>query len=71
MAVINSPALATLVNQYTTPNWAGNTRDLHKHLWKLPIPEYDPGTQLHVEIAQAGASAAAGAADQISALRQA
>ena len=21
-----------------------------KHLWKLPIPEYDPGRQLHVEI---------------------
>ena len=71
MAVINSHALATLVNQYTTPNWAGNTRDLHKHLWKLPIPEYDPSTQLHEDIAQAGASAATGAAAQLAALRSA
>ena len=33
-----------------------------------PIPEYDPGTQLHVEITQAGASAATGAADQLATL---
>ena len=43
-------------------------RDLHKHLWKLPIPEYHPGRQLHVEITQAGASAATGAADQLAEL---
>ena len=42
-----------------------------KHLWKLPIPEYDPGNQLHVDIAQAGASAATGASDQLAALRKA
>ena len=39
-----------------------------KHLWKLPIPEYDPGRQLHVEITQVGASAATGAADQLATL---
>ena len=45
-------------------------RDVQKHLWKLPIPGYDPGTQLHVEIAQAGASAATAAAAQLAALRK-
>ena len=45
-------------------------RDLHKQLWKLPIPEYDPGSQLHVGITQAGASAANGAADQLAQFRR-
>jgi len=36
-------------------------RDLNKQLWRLPIPEYDPSDSLHVEIAQAGEDAAAGA----------
>ena len=43
LAIINSDALAAAVNPLTTPNWAGNTRDLQKHLWKLPIPEFDAG----------------------------
>ena len=60
LALINSDTLASAVNQYTTPNWAGNTRDLHKHLWKLPIPEFDAGNSLHREIAEAGAAAALG-----------
>ena len=33
-------------------------RDLQKHLWKLPIPEFDPSQELHVTIAEAGATAA-------------
>ena len=32
LSVINSDALADGVNKYTTPNWAGKTRDLQKHL---------------------------------------
>ena len=62
LAVVNSDALAIDVNKYTTPNWAGNTRDVQKHLWKLPIPEYDPDQKLHVRISQAGERAASGAA---------
>ena len=38
LAIINSDTLADAVNRYTTPNWSGKTRDLQKHLWKLPIP---------------------------------
>ena len=69
LAIINSDALQEAVQPFMSKGQFG-ARDLHKHLWKLPIPEYDPSAQLHVEIAQAGASAARGAAAQISALRQ-
>ena len=71
LAVINSDTLATAVNRFTTANWAGNTRDLHKQLWKLPIPEYDGTEGLHGEIAAAGEAAAAGAARELGRLRAA
>ena len=61
LAVINSNALATAVNKFTTANWAGNTRDLHKHLWKLPIPEFDPANPAHKAVADAGWAAEEGA----------
>ena len=67
LAIINSDALQEAVQPFMSKGQFG-ARDLHKHLWKLPIPEYDPGRQLHVEITQAGASAATGAADQLAAL---
>ena len=70
LAVINSNKLATDVNQFTTANWAGNTRDLHKQLWKLPIPEFDSSNSLHKEISEAGQSAALGIARQLEGLRQ-
>ena len=69
LAIINSNTLATAVNKFTTPNWAGNTRHLHKHLWKLPIPEYDGEKKLHSEIAAAGATAAAEASRKLEELR--
>ena len=61
LAVINSNALATAVNKFTTANWAGNTRDLQKHLWKLPIPEFDPDNAAHKAVADAGWAAEDGA----------
>ena len=70
LAIINSDTLATAVNQYTTPNWAGNTQDLQKHLWKLPIPEFDAGDVRHQAVAEAGARAASAANDRLSQLRQ-
>ena len=69
LAIINSDTLADAVNQYTTPNWAGNTRDLEKHLWKLPIPEFDAGEPLHQAVADAGAAAALGASERLAELR--
>ena len=70
LAIINSDCLAVAVNPYTTPNWAGKVRDLEKHLWKLPIPEFDPGDPLHLAISEVGQSAAQGAARELAALRQ-
>ena len=70
LAIINSNALATAVNKYTVPNWSGKTRHLQKHLWKLPIPEFDPKQKLHVVIAKAGERAAAGAAQKLAEVRE-
>ena len=70
LAIINSDALQEAVQPFMSKGQFG-ARDLHKHLWKLPIPKYDPGTQLHVEISQAGASAATGAGVQLVALQSA
>ena len=36
-------------------------RDLVKHLWRLPIPEYDDSDSLHSELALAAENAAVGA----------
>ena len=46
-----------------------DSRDLHKHLWKLPIPEYDAGDPLHRELAEAGAAATLGASGRLAELR--
>ena len=60
-AVINSTALWDSVIPLAPKNWAGNSRHVQKHLWRLPIPEFDPDESLHLEIAEAGADAAIGA----------
>ena len=70
LAIINSEKLAEDVNKFTTPNWAGKTRDLQKHLWKLPIPEFDPENPIHMRASKAGEAATLGAADQLAQLRQ-
>ena len=70
LAIINSAALADAVNPLTTANWSGRTRNLHKHLWKLPIPEFDAANPLHVAVSEAGETAAAGAAQQLAQLRE-
>ncbi len=45
-------------------------RDLHKHLWKLPIPEFDSGDPVHAEVSEAGEAATKGAAQQLDRLRE-
>lgn len=58
------------------PTWAGcpkgqfGARDLQKHLWKLPIPEFDPDNPLHAELSAAGEAASEGAAQQLARLRE-
>ena len=43
---------------------------MHKQMWKLPIPEFDPTNPLHVAVSEAGQTAAAGAAKQLAQLRE-
>ena len=70
-AIINSDTLAEAVNSFTTPNWAGKTRDLQKHLWRLPIPTYDSNNSLHTDLAALGGQLAAEAATQLTDLQTA
>ena len=67
-AIINSTELQTRVKPLMSKGQFG-ARDLEKHLWRLPIPEYDASLPLHQDIAEAGAVAAEGAAQVLSELR--
>ncbi len=69
LSIINSDALYALVTPLMSKGQFG-ARDLQKHLWKLPIPEFDPANGLHVEVSQAGQVAADGAAQRLAQLRQ-
>ena len=69
LAIINSDALYEAVIPIMSKGQFG-ARDLQKHLWKLPIPEFDPKQKLHVAIAKAGERAAAGAARKLAEVRE-
>ena len=64
LAIINSRTLYEAAQPLMSKGQFG-ARDLQKHLWKLPIPEYDATNRLHQEIAMAGQAAASGAAQQL------
>ena len=68
LAIINSDALKDAVNPFMARGQFG-ARHLQKHLWKLPIPEYDGSDALHASISAAGRSAAEGAARELARLR--
>ena len=68
LAIINSAALYNAVSGLM-PKGQFGARHLHKHLWKLPIPEYDPAAALHRRIAKAGAAAAQEASARLAQLR--
>ena len=69
LAIINSQALYESVESLMAKGQFG-ARHLQKHLWKLPIPEFDPANGLHLELSQAGRAAAGGAAQRLQQLRQ-
>ena len=69
VAVINSNCLFKAV-QPLMPKGQFGARDLQKHLWKLPIPEFDEAVPLHRELAQAGEAAAAGVQIVLANLRE-
>ena len=69
LAIINSDALYEMVSPLMSKGQFG-ARDLQKQLWKLPIPMFDPTQELHVTIAEAGATVAAGARGKLTELRE-
>ena len=69
LAIINSRALYEAVRPFM-PKGQFGARDVHKHLWRLPIPEFDGGDSLHVSIAGAGRQAAAGVERELGILRR-
>ena len=68
LAIINSDALYSAAAPLMSKGQWG-ARDLQKHLWRLPIPEFDPKNALHRRVARAGKAAASGAASHLAALR--
>ena len=69
LAIINSRALYEMVTPLMSKGQFG-ARDLHKHLWKLPIPEFDPEDSLHTAVSKAGEAATLAAAEQLAQLRE-
>ena len=69
LAIVNSDALFAAVERFMSRGQFG-ARDLHKHLWKLSIPEFDGGDALHAAIADAGEAAASGAARRLAEIRR-
>jgi hypothetical protein len=55
-AILNSPALTDLVRPLMS--YGKDERDIDKHLWRLPIPAYDPGEPDHQRLAALGADCA-------------
>ena len=70
LAIINSQALYTAVTPLM-PKGQFGVRHLQKHLWKVPIPEFDPNDALHVAIADAGQAAESQAMQELTRLREA
>ena len=68
LSIINSDTLYDAV-QPLMPKGQFGARHVHKHLWKLPIPEFDAANTLHARVSEAGAQAAAGAAERLEELR--
>ena len=69
VALINSRALQDIIAPLMAKGQYG-ARHLQKHLWRLSIPKFDSGNPRHVEVAEAGKTAAAGAAQRLAQLRE-
>ena len=68
LAIINSDTLYEAVQPLMSKGQFG-ARHLHKQLWKLPIPEFDPNHELHITLSQAGEQAASAASTRLSQLQ--
>ena len=68
LAIINSDTLYHAVTPLMNKGQFG-ARDLEKHLWKLPIPEFDRENLLHATLAKAGGRLATGVGERLAELR--
>ena len=57
LAIINSLALEKAVDPFMPKGQFGGSRHVHKHPWKLPIPKFDSGNDLHARLAKLGRDA--------------
>ena len=69
IAIINSNTLYEMVKPLM-PKGQFGARDMHKHLWRLPIPEFDASDADHVAVSEAGRQAAAGVERELGNLMQ-
>jgi hypothetical protein len=54
-AFLNAPATTDLTRPMMS--YGKDERDIHKHVWELPIPMFDAGNAIHRRIAELGAGA--------------
>jgi hypothetical protein len=54
-ATLNAPVTTDLTRPMMS--YGKDERDIHKHVWELPIPVFDPRNVIHRRIAELGASA--------------
>jgi hypothetical protein len=54
-ALLNSPVTTEFVRPLMS--YGKDERDIHKHVWKLPIPEFDPAIRALARLAELGALA--------------
>ncbi len=59
-AIINSQTLEVQLAPLM-PKGQFGARHVQKHIWRLPIPSFNPNDRVHLELAQAGREAASGA----------
>jgi len=53
-ALLNAPATTELTRPLMS--YGKDERDIHKHVWELPMPLFDPNNPVHGRIAQLGAA---------------
>jgi|SRR6202050_953915 len=56
-AILNSPVTTELVRPYMS--YGKDERDIHKHVWELPIQDYDRSIETHQRLANLGKQATA------------
>lgn len=50
VGILNAPSVTTLVRPLMS--YGKDERDIHKHVWRLPIPMFDPSNEVHSQISE-------------------